>query len=72
MPSKWFAIVSKKVFCGARRPFITGISFQDRRRVAGRKEENHAASSRVRLQLFYAALTEHKLSILSFVELEAT
>lgn len=25
VPSKWFAMLSRKVFCGARRPFITGI-----------------------------------------------
>lgn len=28
VPSKWFAMVSRKVFCGARRPFITGILHQ--------------------------------------------
>lgn len=27
VPSKWFTMASKKVFCGARRPFITGILY---------------------------------------------
>lgn len=39
VPSKWFAMVSKKVFCGARRPFITGILYSIRRRLQTRRQQ---------------------------------